>query len=150
MRKPGAPERVLRFGALLLTVAALTACGGGGSSAHELRLDSQVVRLPRSAHIHDVALEADSTGQPLATVHAAPGDVVRFTARDNHTHAVAFDADALAPDARAFLERTAQLSGPPLISAGARWIVNLDGAPPGRYPFRCLSHDRRGLLIVGS
>jgi plastocyanin len=147
--RPRAPERVRRFGALFLIFGALTACGDGRSSARELRLDSQVVRLPRGTRIHDVVLDADSADAELIVVDASPGDVVRFTTGDNRTHAVAFDAQALSPDARAFLERTSQLSGPPLADEGASWIVDLDGAPPGRYPFRCLSHGRRGVVVVG-
>lgn len=149
IRRIRALERARRFGALFLVLVAVDACGGGHSSARELHLDSQVVRLPRGTHIHEVTLYADSAGATPIIVHAAPGDVVRFTTGDNRTHAVAFDVQALAPDARAFLQRTSQLSSPPLTEAGSRWIVNLDGAPPGRYPFRCLSHGRSGVLIVG-
>lgn len=149
MRRPTAPERAPRFGAVFLILMALAGCGEGHHSARELRLDSQVVRLPRGTRVHDVALQADSADAEPIVVHAAPGDIVRFTTRDNRTHAVAFDADALSADARGFLQRTSQLSGPPLTDAGSSWIVNLDGAPPGRYPFRCLSHGRRGVLIVG-
>lgn len=148
MRRPAAPERAPRFGAVLLILMALAACGEGHQSAPELRLDSQVVRLPRGARVHDVALQADSADAQPIVVHAEPGDIVRFTTRDNRTHAVAFGA-ALSDAARAFLQRTSQLSGPPLTDAGSTWIVNLADAPPGRYPFRCLSDGRRGVLIVG-
>lgn len=146
-RRSRAPGRVRRFGALFLILGALQACGGGPPD-HELHLDSQVVRLPRGTRIHDVTLTADSADAPPIVVHASPGDVVRFTPGDNRTHAVAFDARALSPDARAFLQKTSQLSSPPLTDPGTSWIVNLERAPSGRYPFRCLSHGRRGELIV--
>lgn len=148
VRRSRAPERVRRFGALFLTLVALDACGGGHSSSRDLRLDSQVVRLPRGTQIHQVRLNADSADASPIVVHASPGDVVRFSPVDDRSHAVAFDVQALSADARAFLQRTSQLSGPPLTDTASSWVVNLAGAPPGRYPFRCLSHDRRGVLIV--
>jgi plastocyanin len=73
---------------------------------------------------------------------------VRFTVLDHRTHAIAFVADSLGAQARTFLERTGQLRGPPLVSEGASWVVVLDGAPPGRYPFLCRSHDVRGVLTI--
>ncbi len=149
LRRSRAPERVRRFGALFLILTALGACRGGNPD-RELRLDTQVVRLPRGSQIHVVRLDADSADAPPIIVRAAPGDIIRFSPGDNRTHAVAFDAQGLSAEARAFLERTSQLSGPPLTDTAAAWIVNLNGAPDGRYPFHCLSDGRRGVLIVGN
>src|SRR5690606_16119143 len=83
-----------------------------------------------------------------ATASAAPGDIVRFASLDNGSHAIAFDAPALSADARDFLERTGQLRSPPLMVTGAAWVVNLEGAPPGQYPFTCATHGERGSLTI--
>ena len=56
-------------------------------------------------------------------------------------------AAGLAP-ALAFLESSGQLRGPPLLTEDASWIVSLEGAPPGDYPFRCLTHGAAGSLTV--
>lgn len=82
------------------------------------------------------------------SIVARPGDVIRFVAVDARTHAIAFEASALAPAARAFLRRTDQMRGPPLISVGAAWVVSLEGAPGGRYPFICLGDSCRGVVTV--
>lgn len=98
----------------------------------------------------DVRLRQTPAGGAVEpdTVRAHPGDVVRFIAADARGYAVAFDTAGLAPDAREFLERTGQLRGPPLVSAGAVWVVSLEGAPSGTYAFRSLTADAQGLLLV--
>ena len=59
-----------------------------------------------------------------------------------------FTADALSSEQRSFLERTNQLRAPPLVEQGAAWVVSLEGAPPGAYPFHCITHGERGRLTV--
>lgn len=115
-----------------------------------LELGEDTIRLAPGATLHQVMLHADPGGAEMRpeTVRARAGDVVRFTAADAQPHAVVFDAGRLAPPLRAFLERTGQLRGPPLISAGAAWVVSLDDAPAGAYPFACLTHGALGLLLV--
>ena len=92
-------------------------------------------------------LAADTVQLPDSIV-AHPGDVVRFTAGDGATHALAFDGASLAAEARTFLERTSQMRSPPLITEGATWIISLADAPAGTYRFRCLTHNAAGALTV--
>ncbi|HEX7090719.1 MAG TPA: hypothetical protein VF192_11335 [Longimicrobiales bacterium] len=115
-----------------------------------LELGAIAARLPAGTRIHDVRVGSAAPAPELDpdTLRVRPGDVVRFTASATGTHAIAFDASALAPEQGAFLSRTHQLRGPPLFKAGAAWVVSLAGAPPGAYPFLCLTHGARGVLHV--
>lgn len=143
-RRPG-----LRF--LPLGLAALLACDRAAEPrpGTALRLGSGTVQLAPGSQIHELLLHAGRHPEFAPdTARARSGDVVRFTAADAAGHAVAFDEQALEPAALAFLRATRQLRGPPLLDAGASWIVSLAGAPPGAYPFLCLGHDGRGLLLV--
>ena len=82
----------------------------------------------------------------------APGEYVQFVSRDWLVHELAFDVDSLAPDARAFLERTGQVASPPLLQRGARFVLSFVDAPPGRYPFS-LSGNRdpgQGVIVIAS
>lgn len=146
---PGRP--MWRSGVLLSAILALTGCDaiGGGAT---IQLDSAEVSLPSGAELHDVAIGGAGASDSIAptSVSASPGDAVRFTVRDHRTHAVIFDPDSLPGPAREFLERTGQLRGPPLVNEGTAWVVSLADAPPGRYPFVCLSHGARGVIAVGN
>jgi plastocyanin len=139
-----------RVGALLMGACLLAACDrtalpGGGP---QLELEDASVRLPRGASIHSVELGVAEGGFAPARIEAKPGDAVRFTVTDAMLHDVAFEDGQLAAEATAFLDRTAQLRSPPLVSRGATWVVSLDDAPPGRYPFVCTAHQERGELLV--
>lgn len=134
--------------ALALPLPACDVFGGGPT----IRLDSAEVSLPSGAEVHDVAVGGAGATDSIApaAVEAEPGDALRFVVGDHRTHALAFVKDSLAPDVRQFLERTVQLRGPPLVNTGTAWVVSLAGAPPGRYPFVCLSHGARGVVVVAS
>ena len=153
MSRDATPGRhIWRSGVLLsalLALPALPACEAIGGRA-TVQLDSGEVSLPSGAEIHEVAIGGAGARDSIApaTVEAEPGDAVRFTVGDHRTHALAFIADSLPAGAREFLERTVQLRGPPLVNEGTAWVVSLAEAPPGRYPFVCLSHDARGVLVV--
>ncbi len=141
-----APERPHRGRSGAFFLAVLVALGCEVVRGPELELNGETLRLARGATVHDVTLVGGNG--PLGTVRTRPGDAVRFTAGDNLTHAVVFEADALTAAGRSFLEETSQLRGAPLVETGATWVVLLEGAPPGRYPFRCVAHDRTGALEV--
>ncbi len=140
----------------ILAAGLLLGCGrgarGGAEAGGTVELDSGVVTLPAGARVHDVRLSGGDGRERIdpASVRARPGDAVRFVAGDALTHAVAFDTAAMPAVARAFLARTNQVSGPPLIERGATWVVALDGAPPGDYPFQCLAHGGAGRLTVAA
>jgi plastocyanin len=142
VRRPGAG---ILF-AIVVAVAACEAVGGGAT----IELDTADVQLERGVELHEVTIRGTAAADSLlpARVAARPGDAVRFTIDDHRTHAIGFDVDRLEPAVRDYLESTNQLRGPPLVNRGGAWIVILDGAPPGRYPFLCRSHDARGLLVV--
>lgn len=114
-----------------------------------LELEREDIRLERGTALHEVRLgaAAAAAGQ-VDTVAAQTGDVVRFATADGRTHAITFAVSDLRPEARAFLERTEQLRGPPLIRTGAAWVVSLERAPPGAYPFTCLLHHDHGVIVV--
>jgi|CeladaMinimDraft_18_1061708.scaffolds.fasta_scaffold00061_35 plastocyanin len=137
---------------LLAAVCALAACDRAAVPERPpiLELGAVVAELPPGARVHEVRVGGAAPAAELEpdTVRARPGDVVGFTAVAHGMHAVAFDAPALAPEAGAFLSETRQLRGPPLVKAGATWVVSLDGAPPGTYPFVCITHGARGVLVV--
>ncbi len=150
--RPRAGRPGALYWALALAGVVAASCGRAGPQKRRLALGSDTVELAPGVGVADVRLGGpDSARQAQPeSVEVHPGDVVRFVTADARTHAVAFDAAGLAPEARGFLDRTGQLRGPPLISTGASWVVSLEGAPPGRYPFVCLSEGCRGVIVVSS
>ncbi|HUF50087.1 MAG TPA: hypothetical protein VMN60_04605 [Longimicrobiales bacterium] len=150
-----APARRSMRAGVLLFLCAVAACDRGGRGGDEgprvLELLNDTIQLAAGVRLIDVKVERGPDGDfDPALVQAIEGDVVRFTAADNGGHAIAFNGLALAPEARAHLERTGQLRGPPLITVNAAWVITLAGAPVGAYPFRCTTHDVAGRLIVGT
>jgi plastocyanin len=149
-----APARqCVRVGAVL--ILACVGCDRDAPARDEgprvLELAHDTIRLPDGVSLKqiDVARGGEGEFEP-ATVQARQGDMVRFTSRDRGSHAIVFDGAALDSVVRGYLERTGQLRGPPLITTGASWIITLDGAPVGEYPFRCTTHDATGRLQVGA
>src|SRR5690606_3974037 len=114
-------------------------------------LSHDTIRLETGTALVEVAVQRSAGGDfEPSQVSASTGDVVRFTANDNGGHAIVFDGAALSADARAWLEQTGQLRSPPLIASGSAWVITLEGAPPGEYPFRCVTHTTDGRLTVGA
>lgn len=145
---PGRPWG--RSGALLLALVvvplALPGCEAVGGGA-TIELDSAQLSIPGTAH--EVRITGAGALDSIApsTIEAEPGDAVRFIS-DRRPHALTFTERSLAPPVREFLEETGQLRGPPLVNEGASWVVLLENAPPGRYPFHCRSHDASGEVVV--
>lgn len=145
-------RRIGRVGALAVLVAA-AACdevpGTGGPRVLELANDT--IQLGEGVTLVEVTVRRSAEGDfDPAAVEAQSGDVVRFVAEDNGGHAIVFESTALAADAREYLERTGQMRSPPLITSGSSWVVTLDGAPAGDYPFRCTTHGESGRLVVAA
>ena len=154
MTRNPTPERPYgRSGVLALAVTtlatfpALTGCEPIDQT-ESIALDSTSVEI--TGTVHDVRLGGVGAVDSItpATVRAVPGDAVRFTVADGRPHALTFAVDSLDASARAFLDGTGQLRGPPLVNQDASWVILLEGAPPGRYPFYCRSHDASGVLTV--
>lgn len=154
-----APARLLlqSVGAVAL-LALLAGCDRGGEERvaddlgpRVLQLDSASVDLPDSIRQLVVRLDR-STAADLAPASAAlrTGDIVRFEAGDAGGHAIAFDGAQLPGEARTWLETTGQLRSPPLVNAGNAWVITFDGAPPGEYPYLCVTHGARGSLTVSA
>jgi hypothetical protein len=123
----------------LLLIFGLISCdlGGGGESPSDAALRDTLGIGPR-VELHRVALggERDSERILPSELVAHEGDVVAFETVDGRIHELAFDADSLAPEVLRFLRETGQLASPPLIDLGTRFLVDLRGAPDGRYVFR--------------
>lgn len=140
----------MRAGALVvLAAAACDAVPGSGPPVLELANDT--IQLESGVSLIDITVRRSAEGDfDPAVAEAQTGDVVRFVAEDNGGHAIVFESTSLASDVREFLERTAQMRSPPLITSGASWVVTLAGAPAGDYPFRCSTHGESGRLTVAA
>lgn len=114
-----------------------------------LQLDSTSITLPDSVRLAVITLDRSiREDMDRPNVELRVGDIIRFETRDGGGHAIAFDGATLAPEVRAWLERTGQLRSPPLVAAGNAWVVSLEQAPPGDYPFQCVTHGGRGTVRV--
>lgn len=148
------PERSTRRSGVfvsLLTALALTGCEAVGGGA-TIQLDTAEVNLGGGSAVHEIVIAGEAATDSIAParVRARPGDALRFTTDDHRTHAMAFEADRLDPAIHAYLDATNQLRGPPLVNRGAAWVVLLEDAPAGRYPFLCRAHNARGVVVVGT
>jgi plastocyanin len=164
---PGAPRapgiRVarglpLRRGAGLLPFLALVGwlCGCGGGLDEAPPSDPElatVVGLAPGAQLHRVTLGGRGAEEHAVPgrIDAAPGDAVEFRTVDHRVHTVVFPPDSLTCQARSFLEETGQGASPPLVSRGSRFVLRLEGAPSGRYPFVSEGHGgtAKGVVVVG-
>lgn len=155
-----APARLLlqSVGAVALAALLVLGCDRGGTQTTEdelgprvLELDSARVDLPDSIRQLVVRLDRSTAADmEPATAALRTGDIVRFEALDAGGHAIAFDGALLAPEARTWLEGTGQLRSPPLVNAGNAWVITFANAPPGEYPFVCVTHGARGVLTVSA
>lgn len=151
LSRTGAPaRRLVRAGALVLSaMSAACADAPGDEGPRVLELSHDTIQLESGVALVDVAVRRAENGDfEPAMIEAGVGDVVRFTAGDRGGHAISFEGSSLGADARAWLEQTGQLRSPPLITSDAAWVITLDGAPAGEYPFRCTTHNTAGRLTV--
>ena len=144
--------RVRRPG-LLFCLLLFAACSQDGEAPRDVvRLDEGEVQLPEGARRHDVALHGVGAQDEVSptSVNAQAGDAIAFNAEDAVTHSIVFLADRLDTAQVAFLEHSGQTRGPPLLTEGSSWVVSLDGAPAGDYPFACALHGGQGVIHVGA
>lgn len=107
---------------------------------------------PRSAlragpRVHEIRMIGDASGYRFepANVSIAQGDTVVFLVVSGQPHTVAFDTTAIAPNIAHTLgmrmrDKIGTLSGPFLLAARDRYVIDFAGIPAGRYPFVCLPH----------
>lgn len=99
-----------------------------------------------------VFLESGSEGEVVTPlrVEVVPGSIVVVETVDWGVHTFGFEEAGLSPEARAFLNRTHQVAGPPLVSRGSRLVLSFEGAPLGSYPYVAQGEtgEARGLMIV--
>ena len=140
---------------LALTAAvALLVTGCGEQPDPRLQPDAVLqaeLGLTTRDRVHRVRLtggEAESADPPVLSIE--PGAYVEFLSTDWLVHEIVFEADSLAAEQRAFLERTDQVASPPLIERDSRYVLAFAGAPPGRYLYRLEGNGRagRGVIVV--
>lgn len=147
-------HRFLRVGALL--ALGLAACsppesGAEGADVDTTLLDSLGIEMDR-------IIERVSLGGARASEHVVPptvvvesATVVEFYTVDRRVHSITFMEDSLTLPARKFLEDKGQLTSPPLVERGSRFVVDFMDAPPGRYPYCSHGHGESacGVIVVG-
>lgn len=127
-----------------------------GDSDATLRPDSLLraeLGLTDADQVHRVGI----SGGPQETLSApaveiAPGAWVEFVTLDWWVHEIRFEADSLAPECRAFLQRTDQMASHPMVTKDERFLLSFEGAPEGRYPFVVEGNGTpaRGVVVVRS
>jgi plastocyanin len=131
----------------------LAACGGSAESGAPayIVVRGDTIPLANGARVTEVTVRSGREPEfEPDRVLARPGDVVRIASLDGGPHAIAFDLAATDPASLAYLERTAQLRGPPLLSSGATWILRFDEASASGYVIRCLTHGATLAVSVES
>jgi plastocyanin len=101
--------------------------------------------------VHRVGISGgEQEGLSVDSMEVLTGDWVEFVTLDWWVHEVRFEADSLAPEARAFLERTDQMASPPLLNKDERFVLSFAGAPEARYPFVVEGNGApaRGVVVV--
>lgn len=143
-------------GLLLLSVlwGGGSACEGPPDLPEDPELEAaRALGLERGARLYRVILGGRGSEEHLlpARTRAAPGDAVEFVTVDHRVHLLSFPPDSVAPEHRAFLEGASLVGIPPLLTRGSRFLLLLEGAPEGRYPFISQGHGgiAHGVIEVG-
>jgi plastocyanin len=114
---------------------------------------AEALGLAEGARLHRVILGGRGSDEHVlpARIQALRGDGVEFVTVDHRVHTVWFPPDSLSPQAMAFLTSTEQLGSPPLVQRGSQFVLVLEDAPPGRYPFISQGHGgmASGVIEVG-
>ena len=135
------------WGAALLV---LVGCDRGIPEAYrpDLLLQEEL-GLTEDDEVHRVELTGAASERATPdSVLVHVGGWVEFFSADWRVHEVHFGRDGLAGEAVAFMEETDQLSSPPLVDRGARFLIDMEGAPPGRYPYRVEGNGPPGHGVV--
>jgi plastocyanin len=157
--------RVIGF-ALFTGALILGACGGGDgqNSAPEVTPTpsttpaGEVTLAPITGTIHEVRMVGDDSGYRYepSTIHARPGDGVKFIMVSLGPHNVLFDAATVPAGQKDQLwanmgPNSLDGSSPMLITDNEEWTLSLGNLAPGTYPFLCTPHlamNMRGEIII--
>jgi len=139
---------------VLAVVVVVWSFAGCWSGEPELAPDERLRRelgLGSRDRVHTVTLfggeqhrvEPDST-----TVEAT--DYLQFVTGDWWVHELVFETELMSAEARRFMREHGQVTSPPMVSRGARFVVSFVAAPPGRYPYRVDGNGRsaHGVVLV--
>ena len=147
--------------ALLTSAAVLGACGGGENKAADTTKvapaapaaaapaapTSTVPKVAATGATHEIKMVGDDKGYRFepADITIKQGDAVKFIMVTGGPHNVAFDAEGMAPDAKAQLDanmdqKMSELSSPMLMNPNEAYIVSFGGVKPGKYTFHCTPH----------
>jgi plastocyanin len=139
-------------GAVLVAISFLgAACGPSDSELPPDRRLQTELGLDASDRVHEVVLTGGPSGgaePPEAQV--LPGDYLQFVSADSWVHEIVFEVDSLQAGALAFMDEHDQLSSPPMVSRGSRFVISFVEAPEGRYPYRVEGNQApvRGVIVV--
>lgn len=115
---------------------------------------ARALGLPPGARIHRVLLGGRGAEEHLLPhrVRAAPGDAIEFLTVDNRIHTISFLVDSIPLGAVEFLDASGASASPPLVTRGSRFVVRLEGAPLGSYPFVSRGHggEARGVIELAT
>jgi len=162
------------YGLALLTGAAvLGACSGGGenkapadttakaappAAAAPAAPTSTVPKVAATGATHEIKMVGDDKGYRFepADITIKEGDAVKFVMVSGGPHNVSFDAEGMAPDAKAQLDanmdqKTSELSSPMLMNPNEAYVVSFGGVKPGKYTFHCTPHlamNMKGSITV--
>jgi plastocyanin len=132
-----------------LLVFPLAGCRDTPLRDEKLDIGSDTIDLAPGVLVRNVRVRLQSNGEfDPVQVQARVGDVIRFETFDARTHVLAFHEDSVPAQGRDWLLSRSQLRSPPLLVEGTRWIVSLEGAPPGAYVFHCVTHGSSGRIVV--
>jgi plastocyanin len=125
-----------RLTAILLALGLLSGCLREPPPPTDPEL-AEALGLPASTPVHRVVLtgQGESTRVLPREIRVRAGDLVQFVALDRRVYAVRFELGAMSPEMQEFLRSTQQEGSPPLATEGARFVLSLQQAPAGRYPF---------------
>lgn len=141
-RKP-ASRKGAGFLLFLLLAPLPGSCGPGEGSPPDPELEgARALGLARGARLHRVVLGGRGSEEHVlpGRIQANRGDAVEFVTVDHRIHTVVFPRDSLTAESFRFLAESGTEASPPLPARGSRFLLRLEGAPPGRYPFLSQAH----------
>jgi hypothetical protein len=133
----------------LLAAAAVSAC----KAPPELRPDQLLqdsLELTDRDRVHTVRLLSRvgvDTPDPVDIV-VRDGDFVNLVIADRRARTVRFDTAGLTVDARAWAEGAGLFRAPFLADLDARWVLDFEDAPAGRYGYRVIGGGEEGLGVI--